>query len=106
MYFSTEMNLFSKLFTLSYYKAILAGLKDKYPNDGEVFKEIGRNSIEYIESLLGPLVLNQVKGLNVNRMIGLYYKLFGKVIPSLNMVQPNIEMFMRKKNEFENNFFE
>ena len=54
LYFSTEMNLFSRLFILAYYKAILAGLKDKYPNDGEVFKEIGRNSVEYIESLLGP----------------------------------------------------
>lgn len=102
LYFSTEMNLFSRLFPLSYYKAILAGLKDKYPNDGAVFKDIGRNSVEYIESLLGPLVLKQVEGLNVNRMIGLYYQLFGKVIPSLNMVKPNIEMIMRKKNEFEN----
>ena len=102
LYFNTDMNLFSRTFTMSYYKAILAGLKKRYPNDNESFKKIGRESLEYIESLLGPVILEEVKGLNVNRMIRLYYQLFGKVIPSVDMVQPNIEMSMRKINDTKN----
>ncbi|MFX1392594.1 MAG: hypothetical protein ACFFAH_03375 [Promethearchaeota archaeon] len=102
LFFSTDMNLFARTFTMSYYKAILAGLKKRYPNDKEQFKKIGRESLEYIEALLGPVILEQVKGLNVNRMIRLYYQLFGKVIPSLDMIQPNIEMSMRKNKDNKN----
>ena len=32
----------------------------------------------------------------------LYYQLFGKVIPSLNVIQPNIEMSMKKQNDNKN----
>ncbi|MFX1392595.1 MAG: hypothetical protein ACFFAH_03380 [Promethearchaeota archaeon] len=98
LYFSTELKFFSKTFTIFYYKALLAGLKENFPNTGEIFKNIGRNCLEYIDFYLSPTKLDKLKGMKVTRIWKLYYDVFGKFYPSLNIIQPTIKVRTKKKN--------
>lgn len=98
LYFSAEVKFFSKMFTISYYKALLAGLKQNFPNNGEIFKKIGHNCLEYIDFYLSPTQSEKLKGMKVNRIWKLYYDVFGKFYPSLNIIQPTIKVKTRKEN--------
>ncbi|MFW9898851.1 MAG: winged helix-turn-helix transcriptional regulator [Candidatus Thorarchaeota archaeon] len=98
IYFSTEMKFFSKMFTISYYKAILAGLQEYFPNSSEIFKEIGRNSLKYLNDYLAPGISTKLKGMNPTRILSLYYDAFGKFYPSLNMIRPSIKLSTRKED--------
>ena len=85
------------MYTLSYYKALLAGLKKKYPNNGEIFKDIGRECLEYLVLFLKPFSSEKLKSVRYNRILKLYYDVFGKFFPSLNIINPIIELSVKKK---------
>lgn len=96
LYFSPEIKFFSKMYSLSCYKALLAGLKRNYPNDGDVFKEIGRESLKYFDFILKPSSSEKLRSIRYNRILKLYYDVFGKFSTSLNIIQPKIELFRKK----------
>ena len=49
LYFSAEKSYFPKEIIISYYKALLSGLKKNYPRAEETFKDIGRKSLKFID---------------------------------------------------------
>ena len=100
IYFNREIGIYSKLYYTSYYKALLAGLKENYPNDAEIFKNIGRKSLKYLDFLIQPSSRSKklkIKGLN--RILKLYYDTFGKFFPPLNIIRPRINAYLKKKND-------
>jgi hypothetical protein len=92
LYFYMEENYFQKLFTISYYKALLSGLKDHYPDSENIFKEIGKKCLESIEFSIGSIIPRELKGVRINRLLKLYYDVFGKFYPSYDVVQPKVNM--------------
>jgi len=85
------------MFTNVYYKALLAGLKDRFPDAEKIFKEIDRNSLKFIDNSLTPSKSEKLKNIMINLLLKLYYDVFGKFNPSLNIIQPIIKLSKRKK---------
>lgn len=97
LYFSPETKVLSKMFPNVYYKALLAGLKNGFPDAEEIFKKIGRNSLEFIDNYFTPSKSEKLKSKKINLLLKLYYDMFGKFNPSLNIIQPTIKLSKRKK---------
>ncbi len=92
LYFSSKKSFLPKEIISSYYKALLSGLKKNYPNDEEVFKEIGRNSLEFIDFSFGPTVRKGLKSLRNIPVPKIYFEVFGRFYPSYDILQPSIEI--------------
>ncbi|TFG30479.1 MAG: winged helix-turn-helix domain-containing protein [Promethearchaeota archaeon] len=99
LYFSSKKNFFPKEIISSYYKALLSGLKKNYPNDEEIFKDIGRDSLEFIDFSFGPTVRKGLKSLRNIPVPKLYFEVFGKFYPSYDILQPSIEISEPIMNE-------
>jgi DNA polymerase elongation subunit (family B) len=95
LYFSTEQN-YPKIFGISYYKAILAGLKKYYPNDYETFKKIGKECFEYIDFSFERAIFKDFEHLRPNKFIFLFMDVFGKLYPSIDVVDPIIDTYMKE----------
>ncbi len=92
LYFSSKKSFFPKEIISSYYKALLSGLKKNFPNNEEVFKDIGRSSLEYIDFSFGPTVKKGLKNLRNISIPKIYFEVFGKFYPSYDILQPSIEI--------------
>ena len=99
LYFSTEKNFFTKMFAISYYKAFLKGLKKYYPTDYDIFKKIGKDCFEYIDFSFDRAIAKELKGLRANRFILLFYDVFGKLYPNIDIVDPVIETYSKEDDE-------
>ena len=75
------------------------GLKKRYPNDEEVFKDIGRNSLEFIDFTFGPTVKKGLKNLRNFPVPKIFFEVFGKFYPSYDILQPSIEISEPKMDE-------
>jgi hypothetical protein len=96
LYFNAEEISFPKIFTIAYYKGLLSGLKRNFPNSEKIFKQIGRNCYEYIDFSLGPMISKELKGFKVNRLIKIYYEVFGRFYPTYEVAQPSIDISVQK----------
>ncbi len=92
IYFSTEKTYFPKEIILSYYKSILSGLKENFPDSEEIFKQIGKKSLEFIDFSFGQTILKGLRGLRGNPILKLYFKVFSEFYPSYDILQPSIEI--------------
>ena len=86
LYFSTKKRFFPKEIILSYYKALLSGLKKSYPYDAKIFKEIGRNSLEFIDFTFGPTLKKGLKSLRNIPVPKMYFEAFDKFYPSYDIL--------------------
>lgn len=102
LYFSSKKSFFPKEIISSYYKALLSGLKKNYPNDEEIFKEIGRNSLEFIDFSFGPTLTKGLKNLRNIPVPKIYFEVFGKFYPSYDILQPSIEISEPIMDESDN----
>ena len=87
------------MFYVSFYKGLLASLKEKHPNDGEIFKEVGRNCLKYIDFSFDRSISKELKGMNVNRFYKLFREAFGILNLTFDIAAQNIELSVRKKGE-------
>jgi len=92
LYFSTKQAFFPKRIALSYYKAIIAGIKNHYPSEEDLLKQIGRESLKYIDFEQSEKSKKQLKGIRGNPIIKLYFEVFRKFYPSFDLLQPNIKI--------------
>ena len=96
LYFCEEEISFPKIFIIEYYKGILSGLKQKFPDSEDLFKEIGRICYKHIDLSLGDVVSKELKGPKVNRFIKIYNDVFGKFYPSSEVTNPLINISLKK----------
>ena len=96
LYFCEEEISFPKIFIIEYYKGILSGLKQKFPDSEDLFKEIGHICYKHIDLSLGAVVSKELKGPKVNRFIKIYNDVFGKFYPSSEVTNPLINISLKK----------
>ena len=96
LYFCEEEISFPKIFIIEYYKGILSGLKQKFPDSGDLFKEIGRICYKHIDFSLGAVISKEFKGFKVNTFIKIYNDVFGKFYPSSDVINPLIDISQKK----------
>lgn len=92
LYFSKKQSFFPKRIALSYYKAVIAGIKKHYPCNEEILKQIGRESVKYIDFDQSEKSKKQLKGIRGNPIIKLYFEVFRKFYPSFDLMQPNVKI--------------
>lgn len=92
LYFSKKQAFFPKRIALSYYKAIIAGIKNHYSDEKEKLKQIGRDSVKYIDFDQSEKSKKQLEGIRGNPIIKLYFEAFRKFYPSFDLMQPNIKI--------------
>jgi hypothetical protein len=92
LYFVGKQGYFPKEITTSYYKAILAGLKKHFPDKEEIFKQIGREALNYIDFSFGPTIKRQMKVIKGSPIIKLYFEVFRNFYTSYDLLQPTIEI--------------
>ncbi len=92
LYFIGREGYFPKEITLTYYKAILAGLRKHFPDKEQVFKQIGREALQYIDFSFGPTIKRQMKVIKGSPIIKLYFEVFKNFYTSYDLLQPTIEI--------------
>ncbi len=92
LYFSSKKTYIPKITIISYYKALLMGLKDKFPNKEEVFKKIGHEYGKHIEFVFGPNVLKQLKSLSRPRLMKYHLEALRIFYSAYDIFQPDIEI--------------
>ena len=92
LYFVGKQGYFPKEITTSYYKAVLAGLKKHFPDKEEIFKQIGREALQYIDFSFGPTIKRQMKVIKGSPIIKLYFEVFKNFYTSYDLLQPTIEI--------------
>jgi hypothetical protein len=100
--FSIKKAYFPKEIISSYYRALLAGLKKKFPDSEEIFKDIGRESLEFIDFSFGPTVRKGLKSLRNVPITRIYFEAFSKFYPSYDILQPSIEIYEPIMDESNN----
>ncbi|MFX1338853.1 MAG: winged helix-turn-helix transcriptional regulator [Promethearchaeota archaeon] len=92
LYFMGKQGYFPKEITISYYKAILAGLRKHFPDKEHTFKQIGREALQYIDFSFGPTIKRQMKVIKGSPIIKLYFEIFKNFYTSYDLLQPTIEI--------------
>ena len=93
-------NLPSNLIIL-YYKMLLKGLKRKYPSDGHVMKEIGKEGSDFIKALIPPRTLKQIEELNSQNLSQVHIDIFKDLYTSFDVFQPDIKLTVIEE-DYEN----
>ena len=93
-------NLPSNLIT-SYYKMLLKGLKEKYPSDGHVMKEIGKNGSDFIKTLIPSRTLKQLKNLNSQKLSQVHVDIFKNLYTNFDVLQPEVKISVIEE-DYEN----
>ena len=102
IFFAKESNNVAKELYISYYKGLLASLKKKFPNEGEIFKDIGRNCFKYLYFSSNSPIMKDLKSQEVNHFIKQFQVVFGKLIRSFDEAEPSIGISFIKKGENRN----
>ncbi|MFX0139440.1 MAG: hypothetical protein ACFFDN_37715 [Candidatus Hodarchaeota archaeon] len=102
LYYTRISNNTAKKLYISYYKGLLASLKEKFPNEGEIFKDIGRNCFKYLDFSSEYKVSKNLTGVEGNYIIKLFQEKFGKLIRSFDGAEPSIGISFIKKGENRN----
>lgn len=102
LYFSTERNLLPEEMVLGYYKGFLFAMKKFFPNNEEIFKEIGYEIAKFYQVTFENLPkldreMDSVKNLNINT----FFKIFSKFYPNFDFLQRGL-----KVNDVEVNYME
>ncbi|TXT62920.1 MAG: hypothetical protein BAJALOKI3v1_470012 [Promethearchaeota archaeon] len=92
LYISSEETNLPKSLILSYYKALLKGLRENFPNKEEIFKKIGRNQANLIKFSFSPNIYKQLKSLKGNPISRVHLELFKEFYAAYDVFQPNVEI--------------
>ena len=96
LYFSSDISFIPSRTVLSYYKALLTGLKEHFPNKEQIFKEIGKHESTQIDFAFGPKVYKQLKSFRGHPISAIHLEVFKDFYPTYDIFQPNIEISILK----------
>jgi len=80
---------------------LLKGLKKKYPFDGNVMKDIGKESTDIIKYYIPPRTLKQLKKLGPQPLSPTHIDLFKNIYTSYHILQPDIKILIVEE-DYEN----
>jgi len=96
LYFSATTGNLPRITVMSYYKALLVGLKQNFPNQAHIFKEIGLGEVDNIKFAFGPEVFQELKKLKGKEFSKEHLDAFMNFYPSYDIFQPDIEISMHE----------
>ncbi|MFX1392497.1 MAG: hypothetical protein ACFFAH_02880 [Promethearchaeota archaeon] len=99
LFFPKESGNDAKELYISYYKGLLVSLKEKFPNESEIFKDIGRNCFKYLDFSSESIISKDLIGQEVNHFIKQFQEEFGKLIRSFDEAEPSIGISFIKNGE-------
>jgi len=96
LYFSSEENYLPNSLVLSYYKVLLKGLKENFPDkEGDFFKELIKSNFEDIEFTFSPKVYKSLKYLKkhpISQLSKIHLEVFKEFYPTYDIFQPDIDI--------------
>ncbi|MFX1408259.1 MAG: hypothetical protein ACFFBW_15015 [Promethearchaeota archaeon] len=98
LYFSATSSYLPNKTVLSYYKSLLMGLKEFFPNKEHAFKEIGKMGVNKIDFAFGPKVYKQLKSFKGHPISTIHLQVFKDFYPTYDIFQPNIEISVLNSN--------
>ena len=98
LYFSAASSFLPNKTVLSYYKSLLTGLKEFFPNKAQAFKEIGKMGANKIDFAFGPKVYRQLKSFKGHPISTIHLEVFKDFYPTYDIFQPNIEISVLSSN--------
>ncbi|MFX1277729.1 MAG: hypothetical protein ACFFAT_22145 [Promethearchaeota archaeon] len=101
LYFSVNTRFIPKGTMVLVFKAILKSLKMFLPNDGSIYKEMGKNFFLNFEYKFGESLLKEIATLKKIKEPKLHLEFFRKLFPSFNFLQDTMEI---TSMTFENNY--
>ncbi|MFX1337475.1 MAG: winged helix-turn-helix domain-containing protein [Promethearchaeota archaeon] len=92
LYLSTKRKYLRRKLVNSFVKALLYGLKTNFPHNKEVFKNVGRNLLEYFQFSLGDAYLQEFVKRKENSNSDAYLELFKEFYNAFDFFQDDLDI--------------
>lgn len=92
LYFSVERKYLQRNLVNSFIKALLYGIKTKYPHQEQTFKEIGWKILDYFQFPLGNAYLKEFEEARITSNTKLQLKLFQEFYNSFDFFQDDLNL--------------
>ena len=92
LYISTKRKYLRRKLVNSFIQALLYGLKSNFPNDKEVFKNVGRNLLEHFEFSLGDAYAQEFEKIKANSNSDSYLELFKDFYNAFDFFQDDLDI--------------
>jgi hypothetical protein len=99
LYFSSEENYLPNSLVLSYYKVLLKGLKENFPEKGEFFKYIIKKNVSDIKFTFSPKIYKQLKYFKshpISQYTKIHLEIFKEFYPTYDIFQPDVDISILK----------
>lgn len=99
LYFSSEENYLPNSLVLSYYKVLLKGLKQNFPDKGKFFKSLIKKNVEDIKFTFSPKIYKQLKYLKnhpISQLRKIHLEIFKEFYPTYDIFQPDVDISILK----------
>lgn len=103
LYIASDSGVISRNVAISFIKGIVAGLKEKFPDNGVMFKEIAKNILHHLDFSLASSFSEEIKVLKENFQPIFFLKNFKDFYPYFDLFEEAVEMTLKKldKNELK-----
>jgi DNA-binding transcriptional regulator YhcF (GntR family) len=92
LYVSTKRKYLRRKLVNSFIQALLYGLKTNFPNNQEVFKNVGRNLLEHFEFSLGDAYASEFEKIKANSNSDTYLELFKDFYNAFDFFQDDLDI--------------
>ncbi len=99
LYFSKKRKYLRKNLVNSFIQALLHALKNKYPNDEKIFKEVGLGILDDFHFSLGDAYIKQLEKVKGNFDAKTYLTLFEELYNSLDFFQDDLDISIVELNQ-------
>ena len=99
LYFSVKTSFIPKNTITAVFKAFIITLKESLPNQGSLYKEMGKKFLQHFEYKFGKSLLKEFAALKKVKTTKPHLEFFKKLYPSFNFLQDTMEITDMK---FEN----
>ncbi|TXT53557.1 MAG: hypothetical protein BAJALOKI2v1_920011 [Promethearchaeota archaeon] len=98
LYFSKKRKKLRKNLVVNFIQALLGAIKEKFPNEREAIKDIGRNILLDFDFPIGNLYLDEFKKAKKSKDISPKLKLFKEFYNAFDFFQDDLEISIIKLN--------
>ena len=98
LYFSTKRKYLRRKLVNSFMQALLYGLKSNFPNDEQIFKNVGRNLLEHFQFSLGDAYTREFEKIKANSNSDTYLELFKEFYNAFDFFQDDLDISLVELN--------
>jgi len=92
LYFSVKTSFIPKNTIISVFKAFIKTLKETLPNQGSIYKELGKKFLQHFEYKFGKSLMKEFAALKKVSDPKPHLEFFKKLYPSFNFLQDTMEI--------------